>query len=283
MMPLFIRVLILAALLAVLVCTRTPGESDDSRWRFALGAGAIVAPAYQGSDEANVAALPMIEIGWNDRFFFSVPRGLGVHIYRGRSTALSVSVGYDFGRRESSSADLSGLGDVEGVFTVGAQGEYRLGPLSGYLSAKRFLGGSDGLDVRSGVRAMLPLALLGGTPVPGRDQPAGGDRSDGGGGGAPPGPVLLAGVSTDWANVEFMPSYFAVRESQALRSGLPAHEADAGFRSFNAELGIMSPLGERWLVHATFAYSRLLGDAAASPVVRDENQVRIALFTSFRL
>jgi MipA family protein len=48
------------------------------------------------------------------------------------------------------------------------------------------------------------------------------------------------------------------------------------------ELGVKADLDERWTAKATVGYSRLIGDAADSPIVESENQFTGLLGLSYK-
>jgi MipA family protein len=84
-----------------------------------------------------------------------------------------------------------------------------------------------------------------------------------------PGWRLDAYAGTTWASDDYMSSYFGIDASNAARSGLDQYNADAGFKEVSFGGTLTYRFLERWSVTALATYSRLLGDAADSPVVDD--------------
>lgn len=246
--------------------------TDRDKWDVRVGLGVGVSPKYEGSDDMEVGPMPMIDIEWNDTIYLNPFDGLGAKLYQGRDFTVSGGVGFDPGRQESDSSDLRGLGDVDGAATVNLNFEYELGPITPYVSVEQALGGSDGLGATVGVEAMVPVALLTGR----MDMNDMKDMDDG-----PNGPALSFGLSADWVDDNYMESYFGVNAAQSGRSGLAQHTAEAGFKSVNAEIGVMYPINKQWAVNGQVGYSRLLGDAADSPIVKEEGQISGGVFVAY--
>jgi len=83
-------------------------------------------------------------------------------------------------------------------------------------------------------------------------------------------------ASANYVGGGYARTYFGVTPAQAIASGLPAYTPDAGFKDVNvsalANLSITGDLLHGLSAFAIGNYSRLLGDFARSPVVRDRNQ-----------
>lgn len=233
-------------------------EKAESAWDVSVGAGVALSPEYEGSDDMRVSPIPIVNVTWNDRIYLNVPEELGAHVYRGENLAAAVGVGYDFGRDDDSALD--GLGDVDGAATLNLRLEYQVGRITSSIRGTRYLGSSDGLEVDLGVEALLPLRR-------------GGDH---------PTPALSPAISATWADGNYTQAYFSVDGDQAARSGLERYDAGAGFKSVEGSVAFMYPLGSGWLANASLEYSRLIGDAADSPIVRDEDQFVAALIILHR-
>jgi MipA family protein len=84
-----------------------------------------------------------------------------------------------------------------------------------------------------------------------------------------PTPFFLLGgfAAVTWGSEEYMDTYFGIEPSGAAASGLPAFNARAGARDIAAGLVAIIPVNDRMLAGAGVLYSRLLNDAADSPIV----------------
>lgn len=97
--------------------------------------------------------------------------------------------------------------------------------------------------------------------------------------------IAAASVGVTWASEDYMNTYFGVSSPDSARSGLAEYEAGAGVRDVNVALALNQFLSRTWSVTGRVAYTRLLGDAADSPVVDDAgtpNQVVVTLGVGYR-
>lgn len=84
-----------------------------------------------------------------------------------------------------------------------------------------------------------------------------------------------AELFSNWASSDYMSEYFGVSASDAARSGLNRFSPDSGFKDVGLGLNVNYRFTDRWSTTLLGTYTRLLGDAADSPIVEDrgnENQ-----------
>ncbi|KPD10612.1 MipA/OmpV family protein [Phaeobacter sp. 11ANDIMAR09] len=255
-------------LIAAFPAGRALAEGD---WEGRIGIGAVSGPEFLGSSETDTGAMPMFELNWRDRIFIG-PGGIG-YSYNADAFTVSASVGYDFGRDESDSVFLNGLGDIDGGATFNLAFEYELGPVTPYLEMTKYTKGSEGVSATVGLEGTIPLRVL-----TGRMSMADMGRFD-----SPreAGPMLIAGLSADWGNDDFNQTYYGVSSAQAGTSGLSQFTATSGFHAVNLELGIRAPLTDRWSLGASVTYSELMGDAKNSPFVQDKSGTSVGLFAMY--
>jgi outer membrane scaffolding protein for murein synthesis (MipA/OmpV family) len=79
-----------------------------------------------------------------------------------------------------------------------------------------------------------------------------------------------------------MDAFFSVNAQQAARSGFNAYDADAGIKDVYLGLNADIPLSQQWSLKMTGMYSRLIGDAADSPIVESEDQFFGGLGLTYR-
>jgi outer membrane protein len=92
-------------------------------------------------------------------------------------------------------------------------------------------------------------------------------------------------VQTTWASEDYMSSYFGIDAGDAARSGLDQFNADEGFKDVAFGASLTYRFLENWSATGTGTYTRLIGDAADSPVVDDqgdENQVFAGFLINYR-
>ena len=86
---------------------------------------------------------------------------------------------------------------------------------------------------------------------------------------------LNTSLESTWASSDYMDAYFSIDSSDAARSGLRQYNADAGIKDVTFGGTLTYGFTERWSISGLATYTRLVGDAADSPVVKnagDENQ-----------
>ena len=264
-----------------------PETADAGRFSLLVGAGVGFAPVYEGSDEYRAVYFPIIAPSFGAtegkrRFEF---RGLDdVRIHALYLDRLSVGplLGYSFGRDDDDAARLRGLGDIDSGFVAGGFVNYdfvdtadaRIGVDVSFAAqvtgddfgrsgfgATRFRTDTDygseiGAALSADVQATNRLRLAG-----------------------------RAGVN--FASDDYMRTHFGVSRAQSVNSGLagvglPAFDADGGLKDVYVQAGATYALTERFELRATLGYSRLVGDAADSPVTADRDQFQGTLGAAYR-
>jgi outer membrane scaffolding protein for murein synthesis (MipA/OmpV family) len=98
--------------------------------------------------------------------------------------------------------------------------------------------------------------------------------------------TLVALTATiDYASGEYMSTYFGIDAGDSARSGLKTYDADAGIKDVGLGVVLQYYPWDRVGFRALARYTRLVGDAADSPVVDDrgdENQVVGGLMVTYR-
>lgn len=258
-----------------------------------VGAGVGVQPLYEGSDEYRSFIFPIIAPNFGDpteprRFEFRGLDDIRVHLFRAGAFSAGPLLGYRFGRDEDDADILTGLGDIEGGLVVGAFAGYdfiktdtvNVGADIGFstqvtgdaFDEGRFVGipafrdsvGDDyGYKIDLGLSADFDLT----------------QRLN-----------LATRIGTEYADDEYMRTHFGIAPIQAASSaavpggaGLPAFEAEAGFKNIYLNADVTYEVTERVQFQAGLGFSRLLGDAADSPVTQNENQFQASTGVGFRI
>lgn len=251
---------------ACLIATQAraqPPEEKGGDWQVMLGAGAVYAPDFEGSDECEVQPLPFLSVAYRD---IAYVRGqeIGVNLIRLQvSNDFSIKAGplarYRRDRPEKRNSDLRGLGDVDLAVELGGAVAFEHKQAWVRVSlAKDVAGGHEGLvgEGEAGIRFNLSGTL-----------------------------TASATATASWADKDYMGTYFSVTAAQAARSGLPVYRAGSGLKDVGAGLNLSYMLGEHWMVSAMGGYSRLLGDAADAPLVvrrGSADQWQGGLFLAYR-
>jgi outer membrane scaffolding protein for murein synthesis (MipA/OmpV family) len=170
--------------------------------------------------------------------------GLRVELLRSARWRSSLGLRWDRGRKEASSADLRGLGDVRGTLRL------RLA-LARQLDRGWRLGGAvriDALGRGGGATGEVHI---------GRDW-----RVSAGTG-------LGASLGLGFGSAAYLQGWFGVTPAQAQASGYAAYTPGAGPQALTLSLGGRTGLDTRWALFYGSGVSRLLPPAARSPLVRE--------------
>jgi len=254
-------------------CTAEEKAAGD--WTITLGLGTFHGPEYEGSDEAETVASPNIEVVWNDRVFLN-PDGLTFNYYKHDTIILNATVSQGDERKESLSANLNGLGDIDASTTLTLGAEFELGLFVSRTNLTLHSGGTDGVQAFIGLETGFPLSMLtGGLEISGIEST--GETEDP----SLTGPVVIAGLSVDWADDKYNSAFFGVDEGQSARSGLPQYTANAGLKSVNLEFGVLYPVNESWSLLGLAGYTKFIGDAEDSPIVKDDVNTFVGGFVNY--
>jgi outer membrane protein len=81
--------------------------------------------------------------------------------------------------------------------------------------------------------------------------------------------ILQLRLQTTWADREALQPFFGVTPSQSARSGFSVYSPGDGFHDVTFEPSLTQILNEHWSITGRATASRLLPEAANSPIVRN--------------
>ena len=238
--------------------------------RFVLGAALVSSAEYPGSDRRNTRLSPLWAYQYG-RWRLSTSRASAVLGFAtdaagpGASTELvstkdwhfGAALRFDSGRKASDSPDLNGLPDVRRT-------------LRGRLYA------SHTFDQQWSIGGNVSQDLMGR------------------GGGAlasidlgykywiTPRIEWASGMGATLADKRNMMTYFGISGEQASKSGLRPFAAGAGLHDVHVGTGLTMALTPHWIAFGNLGASRLMADAANSPLTRRANSVSATLGISYR-
>ena len=236
---------------------------DESGFSFSLGAGIRYSADYEGSDDYEASALPMLSVDWTSKraelgdgetdasvglldASLSFPKGLDVTFadIRGPFGAVefSTGLGYDFGRDAGDNDALRGMGDIDG-FVVGKFGalvKSRIGLFAGADLNQSLSDDDNGYTVETKLGMQMPVS----------------DSV-----------VFIPQVSAVWASDDHMQQFFGVSGSQAASSGYGRYTPESGFKTVGFGVAANWGITENWSLIGNVGVDRLIGDAADSPLV----------------
>jgi outer membrane protein len=229
-------------------------------WTVTIGAQGNLTPDFEGAKSYLLGATPIFSV---------YPAGSPGRFRSPRDSAsiTLIQVGaFQAGpvgritpaRTASKFTELNGLGDVKATVELGGFAEYF--PVDWFrtrVEIRRGFGGHDGIVADLSADAIVPVW----------------DRLTWSGG-----PRFSA------ADTRATAPHFGIDAAQALASGLPTFDAKGGAHSVGAGTQIRYQITPQWETHGYVEYDRLLGDAAASPLVTQRgspNQVKIGIGASY--
>ena len=219
---------------------------EDEKWNIELSGGLMYmyGPKYDGSDNYGSKVLPAASVEYkNGLIFAGIMDGIGSNFLQGEDYKVGASIGYGFGRDESDDKEnLRGMGDIDSGVEATLKGEYSFGPVE--LSGEVTTGTED-----NGTTAKIEL----GTMLPVSEQL-----------------MVKMSVGSTWADATHMESYFGVSPAQSARSGYSRYEAESGFKSAGISVGVIYNISEEWNAMLMVNGDQLLGDAADSPLTKEE-------------
>ncbi len=260
-----------AALLPAGVHAQTADAADptEPQSKYVLGASLSVAPEYPGASRQTTKLRPLWAYQYG-RWRISTSRassvlgfasdaagpGASAELVSGPNWRVGAALRFDSGRSSSDSPDLEGMPDVKRTLRGRLYASYRLAPqwsLGGSLS-------QDLIGRRGGLIASLDLG----------HSVRLGPRTE-----------ISSGAGISFGSAQYMNTYFGVPDSAA-RPDRPAFAPGAGARDVHLGVGVMTALAPRWIAFANVGASRLLQDAAASPLTRNANGASVSFGLAYR-
>jgi outer membrane protein len=229
-------------------------------WTVTVGIEGRGRPAFEGSDRYVADPVPILSLRRSDSTArFRSPRD-------GASIALINAGGFYFGpvgkfrnaRDESDYEELRGLGDVDWALEVGLFAEYwPTDWFRGRVEVRRGFHGHEGIvaDVSADFVVSVMQAW-----------------------------TLSGGPRVTLADTKATAPYFGINADQSAASGLPMFDAKGGLYSVGAGLQARYQWTSQWAVRSYVEYSRLMEDAAKSPLVTERgspNQVTFGLGVTY--
>jgi outer membrane protein len=268
-LPLFCSRIVLAAAVATFACAvssvraQSQGWLDTipGDWTVTVGVQGKVEPAFEGAKKYEIEPVPIFSLrrtGTAARF--SSP-------FDSASISLIDVGGFHFGpagkyksgRKESDyPAELRGLGDVDFAIEAGLFAEYWPGDwLRTRVEVRRGFGGHEGF-----------VADFSADLVRSFDERW----------------MVSGGPRLSLADNKALAPYFGINATQSVLSGLSAFDPKGGLHSVGAGVQVRYQWTPQWQVRGFVEYSRLLGDAASSPLLIERgspDQITFSLGVSY--
>lgn len=251
------RTLLLTLLLASLCSTTAYADSNEEIMpaapepiansdavRVTLGMGFANVPRYVGSDQQRYRLMPTVSAVWKNGWFAGFPRGIGYNFSNDPGIEYGLRLTADMGRKTTSvSPALKGLTKVNARAELGPFLSYALTPQLKFNTALRYGSGNDskGIVVEMGIRDRVPLD----------------DKR-----------FLTFGLSTAYANSNYMRNYFGVTAAQSASSGYAVYTPGAGIREVDLTASYTYQLDRQWAIVTGATLGRLGSTVTAAPMTR---------------
>jgi MipA family protein len=229
-------------------------------WTVMVGVGGEYKPDFAGANRAMLSPVPI----------FAIRRAGSTEQFRGPRDSPSIAF-LDFGdlragpvakfvagRKQYNYSELNGLGDVKTSVQLGGFVEYY--PVDWFrtrVELRQGVVGPNGTVADFSADFIVPLFQR---------------------------LTISAGPRFTWESTQATSPYFGIDAVQAMASGLPVFNAKGGAHSYGAGAQISYRINPQWEVHSYVEYERLLGDAAASPLVTlrgSPNQSTVGIGASY--
>jgi outer membrane protein len=215
-----------------------------------VGLGAGILPDYTGSNDYTAGAAPvgLMKLGESERYVRLVATELYLNLIDDKSWSFGPVVNYRWGRSDVQDNVVDRMQDIDGTAEAGLfAGWSWIGEddprhrLNLGVEVLHDVGSVyDGFVASASARYFHPVSR----PI-----------------------TLSLGVATTYGDEDYMETYFGVDAADAGRSGLPRFSAGDGIRDVRISPMMIFSLSPNWHLAGGVIYSRLVGDAADSPVV----------------
>ncbi len=245
-------------LLATLICFSLPA----SLWAadVTAGAGLAAVPDYEGSEDYTAAPLLLINAKWEDGYYIKL-MGNRVRANVLPNTTWSVGPVLQYRGKRDDDVSNNKVGDMRKIDATLEAGIFGGFNAEGWDASLQWV--TDTSDKHDGYLTTFEA---------GYTFPAAGF-------------VNRIGISSTYADKDYMDTYFSVDRDNAARSGLDRYKADSGLKDFGVNYTANYAFNESWGLTGLVGYTALLNDAKDSPVVDDEgnsNQFKLGLMATYK-
>lgn len=232
---------------------------------FGLGVGSY--PDYVGSGDNTVGVAPFGRYSFGEQRYVALEVNYAtVNLIEDRNWRLGPAGMWRFGRDDVDDNVVDRLPEVDDSLDLGFFGGYEqvgTDPRDRWTLSGSFLqgvaGDNDGYTIAASVRRWMPVGKFS---------------------------AFGLAIGTTYGSGDYMDTYFSVNARGAADSGLAVFDAGSGIRDVRVTAIFMQPISEKWVLGAGALYSRLLNDAADTPIVsergdRDQVVFGIAIARGF--
>lgn len=228
-------------------------------WQIDFGPGMLAVPQFPGSNSLRVLPIPALDIRYKNKFFASVQQGIGYNLVNERRWRAGPIIRPEFGRTSRDIARFPGLQRIAFAPELGGFVAWQPNLFTTVqFELRQAAGGHEGLV---GDLSLRRIKLKGRW-------------------------IFGYGARLRFANERYNRRYFGVTTAQAATSGLAPFAPGGNLNDIGVSAFASRRLSDKWYANAFVGYSRLVLDAADSPITRSRfgspNQVTLGATLSYR-
>jgi outer membrane protein len=225
-----------------------------------VGIGAISVPKYQGSDQYEIRATPLLEYNFGNGIFIGGDNQsiVGYQFVESSKLKFGASLSVDSGRRKSHAVALAGMGNIDVKPTAVAFVKASLTDNILVNASVHYGSGNnqDGALLKLGTSYVMAFG---------------------------PSSILSFNVGATLANDSYMQDYFGVNAGQARTSGYRIYTAKSGLRDSTGGVSFIHRLDSDWSLLAGINVTKLSNIAKDSPIVRTANTQSVFLGLAYSI
>lgn len=231
-------------------------ELGNDEVRVTMGLGLANTPRYMGSNERRYRVIPTLNAQWKNGWFAGFPRGVGYNFSSNPHTEYGLRFGLDMGRKQTASAALNGLGNINARAELGGFYNLALSKQIKLNTGLRYGAGSDrkGMLMDANLNYRLPLTE--------RD-------------------FASFGIATTYANSNYMQSYYGVNATQSANSGYAIYTPSAGIREISLTANYTHKIDRQWAVVSGVSLGQLGSAVKAAPMSRSTMHNSVHISTNY--
>ena len=217
-----------------------PGDIDFTGMDIQLGVGAGFTPDYLGSNNYRLRVMPRYSIRYKNLWRLNGTK-FSYNAIRAKNLLAGPILSYRFGRSESNNKALTGLGDVDDSFEIGAFVKYKYKRLSVNADFRQATETSKG----SIFRLTLGHGLYANDTL-----------------------KVGFGMRLKWLSTAAMRTHFGITNAQSLTSeyGHNAFAPKSSFSEVDTSIVVSYKLSPEAKLTSLLSYGRLIGAAGNSPL-----------------
>ncbi|GAA6159009.1 hypothetical protein NBRC116589_11830 [Ruegeria sp. HU-ET01832] len=213
---------------------------------FGLGFGSY--PEHIGSEKNEIGFAPFGRYSWGkNRYIALEVNYASMNLLEHRNWRFGPAGMWRFGRKDVDDPVVNELPDIDGSLEVGFFGAFeQVGEdprdrwwFGGNIT-QGITGDNNGYTITASVRRWMPIGRFS---------------------------AFGLSLGTTYGSSDYMDTFFSVDTTGSDASGLPVFQARSGIRDVRVAAIFMQPVSRKWVIGGGLLYSRLLEDAANSPIV----------------